>query len=97
MTYDAWKLVRDLALTEVAYDEAYLDYYGEHFGWEEVIERVVPEENFNYDENGKPKKQQIAGGGAYIRSFWRPIDKREEGRRLAQEWLTWRGPPDETI
>ena len=75
-----WTTHDSLAVIEAVYADDYYRYYGEHFGWEEITERIVPEEvEVTYDENGNPRID--CGGGAYLRTTWRPREEREEGRR----------------
>ena len=72
-----WTTHTDLVILETVYVDDYYRYYGEKFGWEEVTERIVPEQNFECDENGKPIRFYV-GGCAYLRTTWRPFDEREE-------------------
>jgi hypothetical protein len=58
-----------MPIAEAEYEEQYWEYYGEKFGWKEIVERVVegPLSQLEYDENGKPERIYY-GGSAYLRS-----------------------------
>jgi hypothetical protein len=60
------------------YEEKYWEYYGEKFGWEEIITREVdlPQGFTEYDANGN-ETRVYCQGSSYLRSTWRPRQKRE--------------------
>ena len=76
----------DLPVLEAVYEEQYCEYYGEKFGWEEIIERVVegPLSQTEYDENGNETRIYYQGT-SYLRSEWLPREKREESRSSTAE------------
>jgi hypothetical protein len=76
-----------MPIAEAEYGGQYWEYYGEKFGWEEVITREVdrPQTQTEYDEDGNETPIYYQGS-SYLRSEWRPREKREENVTNESLW-----------
>ena len=71
-----------MPIAEAKYRDQYWEYYGPKYGWEEVVTREVtlPHSKIIRDEKGN-ERHVCFQGGSYLRSTWRPCEKRSKGRR----------------
>ena len=76
----------DLPVVEAVYEKQYWEYYGEKFDWEEITTRELEEPSIKiyYDEQGNQKEFYFPGG-SYLRTLWRPREKRSKGRRRLEK------------